>query len=59
MLSEPIHMIFNYILNAQKLPSIWVKGIIVPVFKKGDKNDPAYYKGITFVSWLAKLFTNI
>ena len=59
MLLEPIHMIFNHILNTQKFPSIWAEGIIVPIFKKGEKNDPANYRGITLVSCLGKLFTNI
>ena len=40
-------------------PSIWAEGIIVPIFKKGDKNDPANYRGITLVSCLGKLFNNI
>ena len=59
MLLEPIHMILNHILNTQKFPCIWAEGIIVPVFKKGDKSDPANYSGITLVRCLGKLFTDI
>ena len=59
MLLEPIHMIFNHILKTKKIPSIRAEGIIVPIFKKGDNSDPENYRGITLVSCLGKLFTNI
>ena len=37
----------------------WSSGCIIPVFKKGDINDPNNYRGITVVSCLGKLFTSI
>ena len=51
--------IFNTILDTGFFPSQWSVGVIVPVHKKGDVNDPLNYRGITLVSCLGKLFTNI
>ena len=40
-------------------PESWARGCIVPVFKKGNCDDPNNYRGITIVSCLGKLFTSI
>ena len=37
----------------------WSQGIIVPVYKKGDVNNPDNYRGITLLSHMSKLFTSI
>ena len=50
---------FNRILETGLFPSQWSTGVIVPVHKKGDLNDPTNYRGITLVSCSGKLFTNI
>ena len=52
-------MIFNHILDSKVFPSKWAEGIIVPIFKKGDKNEPSNYRGITLISWFGKLFTHV
>lgn len=51
--------IFNAILNSGFFPEKWMEGVIVPLHKKGDKNDVNNYRGITLVSCLSKLFTTI
>ena len=51
--------LFNTILDTGFFPAKWSVGAIVPVHKKGDVNDPLNYRGITLVSCLGKLFTNI
>jgi hypothetical protein len=38
---------------------IWAKGIIVPIFKNGIKDDPANYRGLTIGSNICKLFTKM
>ena len=38
-------------------PDSWTKGIIVPIFKKGDTNDPSNYRGITLVNVIGKIFS--
>ena len=54
-----ILVLFNVILKIEYFPSAWALGNITPVFKKGNKNDPNNYRGISVISCLAKLFTKI
>ena len=56
---EVMLAIFNSILLTQHFPSIWVKGEIAPIFKKGCKFDANNYRGIVIISCLGKLFTTI
>ena len=51
--------IFDKILETGIFPSKWSVCVIVQVHKKGNLNDPINYRGITLVSCLVKLFTNI
>jgi hypothetical protein len=44
---EILHKLFNSILSNGSFPKIWAKGIIVPIFKNGIKDDPANYRGLT------------
>ena len=54
-----IIILFNKILELEYFPYQWAVGKIIPVFKKGDRNDANNYRGITIISCLAKLFTKI
>ncbi len=40
-------------------PSDWKKGIIINLYKAGNKTDPANYRGITLTSSLGKMFNSI
>ena len=51
--------IFNHILNTGKFPEVWTLGLIVPIHKNGNINIPGNYRGITLLSCVSKLFTNI
>merc|ERR1712074_407268 len=43
--------LFNKILNTGELPSDWLNGLIIPIYKnKGERNDPGNYRGITLLS---------
>ena len=41
------------------MPDIWCQGLITPIYKSGDKNDPTNYRGICVSSCLGKLFCSI
>ena len=51
--------LFNKIFELGYFPEKWAEGFIIPIFKKGDKNDVTNYRGITLLSTLGKLFTRI
>ena len=52
--------LFNTIFDTGVVPSCWLVGNIVPIYKnKGDINDPKNYRPITILSCLGKLFTSI
>ena len=52
-------LLFNCILTLEYFPASWAIGSIIPVYKKGDKNDVNNYRGITLLSCISKLFTRI
>ena len=56
---EILHKLFNSVLGNESFPKIWTKGIIIPIFKNGIKDDPANYRGLTIGSNICKLFTKI
>ena len=37
-------------------PDSWSIGLIKPIYKKGSKNDPSNYRGITLLPVMGKLF---
>ena len=52
--------LFNIILNTGRVPTQWCTGIILPMYtNKGSHDHPNDYRGITLLSCLEKLFTNI
>ena len=59
ILLEPLHTLFNKILNSGSFPTQWATGVVVPIHKKGDFDDPNNYRGITLISCFAKLFISV
>ena len=52
--------LFNMILDSGVIPTQWICGNIVPIYKNnGDSTDPNNYRPITLLSCLGKLFTAI
>ena len=51
--------LFNLIFKTGKFPTIWNTSLLVLLHKKGDKLDPANYRGISITSNLGKLFNRI
>ena len=51
--------IYNRIYNTGDYPRSWGDGIITPIFKKGDPNDVQNYRGITLISVIAKIYSQL
>ncbi len=54
-----IKRLFNMILETECVPDCWSEGFLVPIFKKGDKEQPTNYRGISITSCLGKLFSRL
>ena len=51
--------IFNAVLSTGYFPTAWSDAMLVPIFKSGEVNDAANYRGISLVSNLGKVFTSV
>lgn len=51
--------LFNILFDSGSFPAIWCKSIIVPIFKKGDSNNPNNYRGVALTSIISKVYTHI
>lgn len=51
--------VINRAWEERKIPEDWEVGVIMPIFKKGDKRDCGNYRGITLLSIAAKLYERI
>ena len=58
-LLHPILKLFNLILSTGNYPTEWSLGKIIPLHKKGSRDDPSNCTGITISSCLGKLFNSI
>ena len=54
-----IQLIFERSLATGELPSDWTKANVSPIFKKGDKSDPANYRPISLTCILCKVMAHI
>ena len=50
---------FNYIFDKGIYPRSWCSGVIVPIFKKGDRSCAKNYRGITLINVVAKIFSTL
>ena len=51
--------LYNKLYDAGHYPTQWTTGVIVPIYKKGARSNPANYRRITLTSIMSKLFTYI
>ena len=58
-LAHILQVIFQKSLDSGKLPRIWKEANVSPIFKKGDKSDPANYRPISLACVLCKLLEHI
>ena len=47
---KAIWILCRMAFKLEKVPDDWVKGLIVPIHKDGDKTVPDNYRGITLLS---------
>ena len=51
--------LFNKFFSEGRYPEQWTRSVIVPRFKKGDKDIPNNYRGISLLSVASKCYTNV
>jgi len=54
-----IHKLIISNWNKKELPDEWKEMIAVSIYKKGDKADPSNYRGISLLSTMYKILSNI
>ena len=54
-----LEQLFSVIWQEEIVPGQWREGLIVNIFKKRDREDPANYRGITLLSVVGKVFYKI
>jgi hypothetical protein len=58
-LCSEICKLIKLIWNKEELPHQWRESIVVPIHKKGDKTDCSNYRGISLLTVLNKILSNI
>src|SRR5699024_12517514 len=51
--------IFQVAWDSGEVPLDWTTGVIVPIFKRGDKSDCNNYRGITLLSLPGKAYAKV
>ena len=54
-----VHKLNNLMWNKKESPEEWKELVILPIYKKGDKTDCSDYRGISLVSTMYKILSNI
>ena len=58
-LSTPLHNIFINSLSQGKLPNIWKRANIVPLYKKGNRENPLNYRPVSLTSVICKIMEKL
>ena len=56
---DMLKSLFNSVLSTGIYPPEWTYGVIIPIYKKGNVNDPANYRPITLLEVSGKIFSKI
>ena len=57
--STALAKIFQLSLNTGEVPQDWREASVVPLFKKGDKHQPANYRPVSLTSVVCKLLEHV
>ena len=58
-ISTPLVKVFNLSLQKGIVPSEWKEANIMPLFKKGSRNKPEYYRPVSLTSVVCKLLETL
>ncbi|XP_058127717.1 uncharacterized protein LOC131291223 [Anopheles ziemanni] len=58
-LARVLHLVIGKVWEMEELPQDWMTGVVVPVFKKGDRLDCENYRGITIPNAAYKIFSQL
>ena len=58
-IAEPLTVIFRKSLSAGKLPTVWKKANVIPLFKKGSRSDPNNYRPVSLTCICGKLLEKL
>ena len=58
-IKAPLCLIFRDTLQSEQIPDDWRKANVTPIFKKGDRNDPANYRPVSLTSQVCKIMESI
>ncbi|XP_050585091.1 uncharacterized protein LOC126919653 [Bombus affinis] len=56
---EALWKLLRKIWNGERIPEEWEKGVICPIYKKGDKRTAKSYKGVTLIDSTYKIYAGI
>ena len=59
IISPYLLKLYNRLFSNGEYPTAWGEGIIVPIFKSGNIDEPQNYRGITLINILAKIYSQI
>uniref|UniRef100_A0A803SSL5 Reverse transcriptase domain-containing protein n=1 Tax=Anolis carolinensis TaxID=28377 RepID=A0A803SSL5_ANOCA len=59
VISEPLAIIFESSWRTGEVPADWRRANVVPIFKKGKKNDPNNYRAVSLTSIPGKILEKI
>ena len=55
----PLVYIFNQSLQDGRHPLVWKQANVFPIFKKGDRADPANHRTVSLTSYICKILESI